>query len=72
MGEDWQSSLAKIATTVTAAMLIAAGGTMVSVTHQQARITVQIEGLVDNLDALTRNVRELELRVRSLETEGRR
>lgn len=65
--KEWASNLTQIATTITAAMLLACGATMITISNQQVRLVTQIEGITKNLDTLTVSVKELETRVRTLE-----
>jgi hypothetical protein len=45
----------------------ATGGMMMSIGHQQVKITTQIENITEKLGTLTENIKSLEERVRSLE-----
>lgn len=64
---NWQDKIAGLITSVTAAMLLATGGTLINVSNQQAKVIVQIENITEKLNTLTDNVGRLENRVRSLE-----
>jgi hypothetical protein len=46
---------------------LATGGMMMSIGHQQVKITTQIENITEKLGTLTENIKSLEERVRSLE-----
>lgn len=74
--KTWQEWLGALTSTVTAAILLASGGTLIAVGQQQVRINTQIETITKLVDALTGKVdskadsvevNDLEDRVRSLE-----
>ena len=64
---NWQDKIAGLVTSVTAAMLLATGGTLINVSNQQVKVLMHIENITEKLDTLTDNVGKLENRVRSLE-----
>jgi hypothetical protein len=75
--KTWQEWLASLTSTVTAAILLASGGTLSAVGQQQVRINTQIETITKLVDSLTtkvdgkadsNEVDSLEDRVRTLET----
>lgn len=54
--KSWQEWLSSLTSTVTAAILLASGGTLIAVGQQQVRINTQIETITKLVDALTGKV----------------
>jgi hypothetical protein len=54
--KTWQEWLGSLTSTVTAAILLASGGTLIAVGQQQVRINTQIESITKLVDALTSKV----------------
>ena len=51
--KSWQEKLADLAVSITAGMLLATGAMMMSIGHQQVKITAQVENIAEKLDTLT-------------------
>lgn len=65
--KTWQEWLVSMTSTITAAILLASGGTLIAVGQQQVKINTQIEAITKLVDGLTGKSENLENRVRTLE-----